>query len=215
MPDTAAVTLPEHLGFGRYFTERIFVQRYDAQRGWHDAHVAPANALEVDAAASVLHCGQDVFEGTKAYRRPDGKVNLFRPEKNCERFNASARRMGMPEIDVAAHIAAIEQIVVLESHWVPSRPGAALYIRPVMIATEPILEVRPSEQYLHFILLSPVGPYFGGGLKPIAVHIERDYVRAARGGTGEAKTGAHATAVTIKCCGWTPSSGAMSRSSAV
>jgi branched-chain amino acid aminotransferase len=192
MPDTAAaVTLPEQLGFGRHFTERIFVQRYSAQRGWHDARVAPSKTLEIDAAASVLHCGQDVFEGTKAYRRADGHVNLFRPEKNCERFNASARRMGMPEIDVAAHIAAIEQIVALEQHWIPAQPGAALYIRPVMIATEPVLEVRPSEQYLHFILLSPVGPYFGGALKPIAVQVERDYVRAARGGTGDAKTTAN------------------------
>lgn len=191
MPDTASATLPEQLGFGRYFTERIFVQRYNTQHGWHGARIAPTKTLELDAAASVLHCGQDVFEGTKAYRRPDGAVNLFRPEKNCERFNASARRMGMPEIEVAAHIAAIKQIVTLEQHWIPTQPGAALYIRPVLIATEPVLEVRPSEQYLHFILLSPVGPYFGGGLKPIAVQVERDYVRAAHGGTGEAKTTAN------------------------
>lgn len=191
MPDTASAMLPEQLGFGRYFTDRIFVQRYNTQHGWHDARIAPTKTLELDAAASVLHCGQDVFEGTKAYRRPDGAVNLFRPEKNCERFNASARRMGMPEIEVAAHIAAIKQIVTLEQHWIPTQPGAALYIRPVLIATEPVLEVRPSEQYLHFILLSPVGPYFGGGLKPIAVQVEREYVRAAHGGTGEAKTTAN------------------------
>jgi branched-chain amino acid aminotransferase len=191
MPDTASVTLPEQLGFGRFFTDRIFVQRYDTQRGWHDARIATTKTLELEAAASVLHCGQDVFEGTKAYCRPDGAVNLFRPEKNCERLNASARRMGMPEIGIVAHMAAIEQIVTLEQHWIPTQPGAALYIRPVLIATEPVLEVRPSEQYLHFILLSPVGPYFGGGLKPIAVQVERDYVRAARGGTGEAKTTAN------------------------
>jgi branched-chain amino acid aminotransferase len=191
MPDAAPITLPEQLGFGRYFTERIFVQRYSTQRGWHDARIAPTKTLEIDAAASVLHCGQGVFEGTKAYRRPDGKVNLFRPEKNCQRFNASARRMGMPDIEVAAHLQAIEQLVALEQHWIPTQPGAALYIRPVMIATESSLEVRPSEQYLHFILLSPVGPYFGGGLNPISVHVERDYVRAALGGTGEAKTTAN------------------------
>ncbi len=191
MPDTAPVTLPEQLGFGRYFTDRIFVQRYNTQQGWHDARIATTKTLELDAAASVLHCGQAVFEGTKAYRRPDAAVNLFRPEKNCERFNASARRMGMPEIDVAAHIAAIKQIVTLEQRWIPTQPGSALYIRPVMIAIESVLEVRPSNDYLHFILLSPVGPYFGGGLKPIAVQVERDYVRAARGGTGEAKTTAN------------------------
>jgi branched-chain amino acid aminotransferase len=182
------VHFPDVLGFGRYFTNRMFTQRFSPDQGWHDAAITAYQALPLDPASQVLHCGQDVFEGAKAYQRPDGKINLFRIEQNMARFNRSAVRMGMPEIDAESHINAVETLVALEHEWIPSQPGSALYVRPVMISTETTLEVRASQTFLHFIILSPVGPYFGTGLSPVPVFISHDYVRAVRGGTGEAKT---------------------------
>ncbi|MEQ8663697.1 MAG: branched-chain amino acid aminotransferase, partial [Gammaproteobacteria bacterium] len=140
------------------------------------------------SATTVYHNGQMIFDGTKAYRRDDGNINLFRTALNAERFNASAVRMGMPPVDVARHVAAITELVRLEHRWVPDRPGTALYIRPVMIATEKTLEVRASHEYLHYVILSPVAPYFADGFAPVSVYVSDDYVRAVRGGTGEAKT---------------------------
>lgn len=186
-----AVQLPAELGFGRHFTNRMFTQRYTAKRGWHDATIGPYRALDLDPAAQILHSGQNIFEGTKAYLRPDGRVNFFRIDRNMARFNRSAERMSMPQVDPEAHIAAIETLVRLEHEWIPGEPGSALYIRPVMIAAEPTLEVRAARSFLHYIILSPVGPYFGSGLKPVSVYISHDHVRAVRGGTGEAKTTAN------------------------
>ncbi|MGH8676776.1 MAG: branched-chain amino acid aminotransferase [Burkholderiales bacterium] len=182
------VQLSEELGFGRHFTNRMFSQRYSPELGWHDAVIGPYESLGLDPAAQVLHCGQDVFEGTKAYRRSDGRVNFFRIDRNMARFNRSAARLSMPAIDPEVHIEAIQTLVKLEHAWIPTQRGSALYIRPVMLGTEPTLEVRGSRTFLHFIILSPVGPYFGSGLKPVPVFISHDYVRAVRGGTGEAKT---------------------------
>jgi branched-chain amino acid aminotransferase len=183
-----APDLPAVLGFGRYFTRRMFTQRFSAERGWHDARIGPYAPLALDPASLALHSGQMVFEGTKAYRRPDGDVNLFRVERNAERFNRSAARIGMPQVDVDEHVQAIVELVALERHWVPSEPGAALYIRPVMLGMDRSLEVRASREYLHYIILSPVGPYFGGGFQPVSVYVSHEHVRAVRGGTGEAKT---------------------------
>ena len=182
---------PETLGFGRYFTNRMFTQRYSPEQGWHDAAITAYQPLALDPASGVLHCGQDVFEGIKAYLRPDGRINLFRIDQHMARFNRSASRMGMPPIDADLHIDAIKALVGLEHEWIPSQPGAALYIRPVMVSSETTLEVRASQTFLHFIILSPVGPYFGSGLSPVPVFISHDYVRAVRGGTGEAKTTAN------------------------
>jgi branched-chain amino acid aminotransferase len=176
------------LGFGRYFTNRMFTRHFSPESGWHDAAIVAYQPLALDPASQVLHCGQDVFEGAKAYRRPDGKINLFRIDQNMSRFNRSAVRMGMPQVDADEHIEAIETLVRMEREWIPSQPGSALYIRPVMVSTESTLEVRASRTFLHFIILSPVGPYFGTGLSPVPVFISHDYVRAVRGGTGEAKT---------------------------
>ena len=186
--DSVPQPLPRDLGFGRYFTNRMFTQRFSVEMGWHDAAIVPYGPLNLDPAAQVFHSGQMVFEGTKAYRRPDGSLNLFRVEKNAERFNRSAARIGMPEVDAQAHLQAIDQLVSLEHLWVPEQAGAALYIRPVMISVERTLEVRASREYLHYIILSPVGPYFPGGFKPVSVYVSDAYVRAVRGGTGEAKT---------------------------
>ena len=186
--ETHPIELPASLGFGRIFTDRMFTQRYTAGRGWHDATIGPYRALTLDPATTVYHNGQMIFDGTKAYRRDDGDVNLFRTALNAERFNASALRMGMPAVPVDDHVAAIRELVRLEQRWVPERPGTALYIRPVMIATEKTLEVRASREYLHYIILSPVAPYFADGFAPVSVYVSDDFVRAVRGGTGEAKT---------------------------
>jgi len=186
--DAVPTNLPKELGFGRVFTGRMFTQRYTAQKGWHDAVIGPYRPLALDPAAEVFHCGQMIFDGTKAYRRPDGNLNLFRVEKNAERFNNSASRMAMPGVDIGEHVQAISELVRLEHAWTPNQEGAALYIRPVMIATENTLEVRASREFLHYIILSPVGPYFSGGFKPVSVFVSDQYVRTVRGGTGEAKT---------------------------
>ncbi|MSR15163.1 MAG: branched-chain amino acid aminotransferase [Gammaproteobacteria bacterium] len=186
--ETSPLTLPSELGFGRYFTDRMFTQRYAATTGWHDAVIGPYQPISLDPAAQVLHNGQMIFEGTKAYRRADGGVNLFRPDRNAARFNRSAQRMGMPEVPPELHIRAIETLVKLEARWVPGAPNTALYIRPTMIATEKDLAVRAPREFLHFIIASPVAPYFAGGFAPVAVYVPHDYVRAVRGGTGEAKT---------------------------
>src|SRR6185436_9509448 len=184
----APPTLPSPLGFGRHFTARMFTQQYLAGRGWHDALIGPYRPLVLDPAAQVFHCGQMIFEGTKAYLRPDGNLNLFRVEKNAERFNRSAARLAMPEVDANEHVHAITELVRLEHGWVPKEEGAALYIRPVMVAVENTLEVRASRSFLHYIILSPVAPYFAGGFKPVSVFVSDGYVRTVRGGTGEAKT---------------------------
>jgi branched-chain amino acid aminotransferase len=184
----APAVLPDPLGFGRHFTARMFTRRYTAGRGWHDALIGPYRPLALDPAAQVFHCGQMVFEGTKAYPRSDGNINLFRVEKNADRFNRSAARLAMPEVDIDEHVQAIAELVKLEHGWVPKQEGAALYIRPVMIAVENTLEVRSSRHFLHYIILSPVAPYFPGGFRPVSVLVSDSYVRTVRGGTGEAKT---------------------------
>jgi branched-chain amino acid aminotransferase len=168
--------------------DRMFMQSYTPEKGWSDATIGPYQPLVLDPATSVFHYAQEIFEGTKAYRRPDGGVNLFRPWENMRRFSNSARRMAMPEVDVEDHLAAVIQLVALEQRWVPDPPGA-LYIRPVMIATEPALGVHASESYLHYIILSPVGSYFPQGFSPVPVFISHKYRRAVKGGVGEAKTG--------------------------
>lgn len=181
-------SLPADLGFGRIFCNRMFSQRYSPEQGWHDARIGPYRPLSLDPAAIVLHYGQAIFEGLKAYRRPDGDINLFRPWENAARFNRSARRMAMPEVDPEDHLQAMIELVRLEHEWVPAQEGASLYIRPTLIATDGTLGVRASQSYLHYIIVGPVGPYFASGFDPVAVYISRFYVRAVRGGTGEAKT---------------------------
>jgi len=186
--ESTTIDLPKELGFGRYFSDRMFSQSYLSGHGWRDARIGPYSPITLDPATTVYHNGQMIFEGTKAYRRADGDINLFRPELNMERFNLSADRMGMPNIDSDFHLRAIEDLVRLEHRWVPSQEGTALYIRPVMIATEKSLEVRSSREYRHFIILSPVAPYFASGFGPVSVYVSHDFVRSVRGGTGEAKT---------------------------
>lgn len=190
--------LPADLGFGRYFTNRMFLQRFEEAKGWHDASIGPYRDLQLNPAAEAFQCGQMVFDGTKAYRRPDGHLNLFRVESNAERFNKSAERMGMPTVEAGFHVEVISELVRLEHRWVPEDADASLYIRPVMIASEAALEVRASREYLHYIIVSPVGAYFANGFNPISVYVSDDHVRAVRGGTGEAKTpGNYAASIAI------------------
>jgi branched-chain amino acid aminotransferase len=167
----------------------MFTQRYTPDIGWHDARIGPYQPLSLDPATVVLHYGQEIFEGLKAYRRPDGNINLFRPWENTQRFNHSAQRMAMAGVDLEDHLEAITELVRLEHEWVPDQDGASLYIRPVLIGADISLGVHASHSYLHYIILSPVGPYFATGFNPVAVYVSRDYVRAVRGGTGSAKTG--------------------------
>jgi branched-chain amino acid aminotransferase len=177
------------LGFGKHFTDRMFVMQYTAGQGWHSPRIQPYGPLSLDPACAVLHYAQEIFEGLKAFRRPDGRIALFRAMDNVRRFNRSASRMSMPEVDEAFFLKAIKDLVRLEADWVPRSEGTSLYIRPTMIATDPYLGVRPSETYLCYVILSPVGAYYKGGMAPVKIWISDEYVRVAPGGTGEAKTG--------------------------
>jgi branched-chain amino acid aminotransferase len=179
----------EDFGFGNKFANRMFIEKYRAGLGWHDAQICPYQPLILDPATAVFHYAQEIFEGTKAYRRPDGNINLFRPWENMKRFNDSARRMAMPAVDEEDHLAAIVRLIELEAGWVPSVPGSALYIRPTMIATQAALGVHASSEYLHFVIIGPVGAYFKEGFSPVPVYISNSYRRAVRGGTGDVKTG--------------------------
>ena len=188
---------PAKLGFGQVFSNRMFTQTWNAEQGWHDAKIGPYGPISLDPATAVFHYAQEIFEGTKAYRRADGNINLFRPWENARRFNRSADRMAMQLVDEESHVEAIVQLVKLEHQWVPSGDGESLYIRPTLIATEPALGVHASSSYLHYIIVGPVGAYFASGFNPISVYISDDYVRAVRGGTGEAKCGGNYAASLI------------------
>ena len=178
-----------NLVFGKQFTDRMFVMEYDSGKGWHSARIQPYGPFVLDPAAMVFHYSQEIFEGLKAFRRADGTIALFRPADNVARFNRSARRMCMPEVDEKFFLDALLRLIRLEADWVPHNEGTSLYIRPTMIATEPMLGVRPSNKYLCYIILSPVGAYYKGGVAPVKIWISDFYVRATEGGTGEAKTG--------------------------
>lgn len=179
----------EDFGFGNKFANRMFVQKYTSEKGWHDAKIAPYQPFSLEPATAVFHYGQEIFEGTKAYRRPDGNINLFRPWENMKRFNDSARRMAMSVVDEEEHLAGIIKLIELEHEWVPDVPGSALYIRPTMIATEAALGVHASNSFLHFVIIGPVGAYFKEGFNPVPVYISDTYRRAVQGGTGDVKTG--------------------------
>jgi branched-chain amino acid aminotransferase len=184
----ARTTLERDLGFGKYFADLMFRMRYVEGPGWHDAAIVPYEPIALDPAAMVLHYGQEIFEGQKAYRWPDGQLAMFRPEANAARLNRSAARLCMPAVPVDDQIAATFSLVSMLAPWAPG-PPSALYVRATMIATEPALGVRVSKEYLYFIICSPVGPYFPKGFAPVRVKAEPVYVRAAEGGTGDAKCG--------------------------
>lgn len=177
------------LGFGKIFTDHMYVMPYSPEQGWHDPVIEPYHSLELEPSAMVFHYGQEMFEGLKAYRTEDGRTLLFRPDKNIERANRSNRRLCIPEIPPEDFLNALKTLVNVEKDWIPTAPGTSLYIRPFVIATDPFLGVRPADHYLFIIILSPSGAYYESGLDPVKIWIEDDYVRAVRGGIGEAKTG--------------------------
>ncbi|MFV0127613.1 branched-chain amino acid aminotransferase [Streptomyces sp. HMX112] len=177
-------------GFGRHFTDHMVTIKWTEGRGWHDAQLTPYAPLSIDPANMTLHYAQEIFEGLKAYRHPDGSVATFRPEANAERFQASARRMAMPELPVETFVAACDALVQQDKAWVPAHGGEeSLYLRPFMIATEVGLGVRPANEYLFLVIASPAGAYFPGGVRPVSIWLSEDRVRAVPGGIGFAKTG--------------------------
>ncbi|MEU3647212.1 branched-chain amino acid aminotransferase [Lentzea sp. NPDC034063] len=174
-------------GFGQHFTDHMVTIRWNREQGWHDAEVGPYSTLALDPAAMVLHYGQAIFEGLKAYRQPDGSIASFRPAANAERFRASARRMAMPELPDELFLESVRQILAVDDRWVPSAEEESLYLRPFMISTEKGLGVRPATEYLYVLIASPAGSYFASGVRPVSVWLSTEYVRAAPGGTGAAK----------------------------
>ncbi|MFP3984306.1 MAG: branched-chain amino acid aminotransferase [Desulfurivibrionaceae bacterium] len=177
-----------NLGFGNIFTDHMFVMEYNEAEGWHQARICPYRTFSLDPAAMVLHYGQAIFEGLKAYRGKDDKIFFFRPEDNLRRLNNSALRMCMPEVDRTEIRKALKKLVDIEQDWVPASQGSSLYIRPTMVATEPGLGVRPAREYMFFIILSPVGAYYPEGFNPVTISVTDKYVRAVRGGVGNVKT---------------------------
>ncbi len=181
---------PENpLKFGTIFTDHMFIMNYETGKGWHDPRIVPYQPVVLEPSAMVFHYGQEMFEGLKAYRADDGRILLFRPDMNAKRTNHTNERLCIPKIPEEDFVQAVKELVKIDAAWIPNRKETSLYIRPFIIATDPFLGVRPSDTYLFMIILSPVGAYYPEGLNPVKIWIEDDYVRAVRGGIGEAKTG--------------------------
>ena len=188
---------PDNLKFGTVFTDHMFIMDYDPENGWHDGRIVPYGPIPMDPASSVFHYGQEMFEGLKAYKTKEGKVQLFRPDMNAKRTNNTNKRMCMPQIDENLYIDAIKALVSVDKDWIPQKPDTALYIRPFIIATDKYLGVSASSHYKFMIILSPVGPYYESGLAPTKIYVENEYVRSAPGGTGFAKIGGNYAAAMI------------------
>ncbi|WP_284976754.1 branched-chain amino acid aminotransferase [Arthrobacter sp. efr-133-TYG-104] len=193
VPDQERALILANPGFGDYFTDHTAVIDYKVDAtgtgGWAHARIEPYGPIYLDPSAAVLHYGQEIFEGLKAYRHSDGSIWTFRPEANAARLNRSARRLALPELPPAYFLGAIRELVRADRDWVPAGDGQALYLRPFMIATEAFLGVRPAREFSFRVIASPAGNYFGGEVKPISIWISREYARAGRGGTGAAKCG--------------------------
>lgn len=183
-PDAAS------LSFGKVFTDHMLIMEHD-EDGWHDARIVPYGPFSIEPSSMVLHYGQAIFEGLKAYRTPEGKINLFRPAANFKRMNLSCERLCIPKIDEAYALEGLLDLIRLEQDWVPSAPDTSLYIRPYIFANDPYIGVKASTRYIYAIILSPVGPYYAEGLKPVKIYVEDEYVRAVRGGLGFTKAAAN------------------------
>ena len=177
---------PKDIGFAKYFTDHMFFMEYDEEQGWHDARIMPYGPLSLDPAATTLHYAQEAFEGLKAYKNPEGKVNLFRPDMNAARMRRTCERMCIPEIDEDLFVSAVEELVKLDQDWIPDLPGTSLYIRPFVISPELNLAPVAAKSYWFIIILTPVTPYHS---KVSHILVEDEYIRAAVGGTGFAKCG--------------------------
>jgi len=179
----------ENLAFGVTFTDHMFVMDYTEGQGWHDPVIMPYGPIQLMPSSMVLHYAQEVFEGLKAYKTPQGEVQLFRPQENFKRMNRSNERMCIPQIDEDFIMSALKTLVKIDEAWIPTSPGTSLYIRPFIFATDPFIGVRVSQTYKLMIIMSPVGSYYKGGLAPCRIYVEDEYARTVRGGTGEAKCG--------------------------
>ncbi|MEA1923598.1 MAG: branched-chain amino acid aminotransferase, partial [Pseudomonadota bacterium] len=183
-----SIPTTDELGFGVHFSDHMLVMDYNLEKGWHGTRIEPYGPIQIDPSMMALHYGQAIFEGMKAFRASDGNINLFRARDHFRRFNDSARRVCIPEIDVEELFAGLEKLLEVDNQWVPSAHGTALYIRPFIFATDEFLGVRPSHSYKLMIILSPVGAYYSEGFNPVKIMVEDKYVRAVRGGIGEIKT---------------------------
>lgn len=179
----------QKLGFGKIFTDHMFMMNYTEGKGWYDPRIVPFQNLTMSPAAMVFHYGQEMFEGLKAYRGEDGKTYLFRPDMNAKRTNVTNERLCIPYLPEEDFVQAVSAVVKLDQDWIPEGKGTSLYIRPFIIATDEFLGVAPSENYLFVVILSPSGAYYESGLEPVGIWIEDEYVRAVRGGMGYTKTG--------------------------
>lgn len=192
-PSPAAVEAREAVlaepGFGRHFTDHMVSIDWTLEDGWSDARVEPYGPLQIDPASAVLHYGQEIFEGMKAYRRADGSVWTFRPEENAKRMQRSAARLALPQLPVELFVEAVRQLVEVDEAWVPAGGENSLYLRPFMIANEVFLGVRAAQTVRFMVIASPAGPYFAGGVKPVSIWLSTEYNRAGKGGTGAAKCG--------------------------
>jgi len=190
VPEERRAAIVADPGFGRYFTDHMVTIPWNSERGWHTPSVVPYGPLLLDPASMVLHYGQEIFEGLKAYQQPDGTVASFRPDANAARFRSSAARLAMAELPDELFLASLTELLTADRAWVPAAGGEmSVYLRPFMIATEVGLGVRPAAEYLYCLIASPAGSYFPGGVKPVDVWLCTDYTRAAVGGTGTAKCG--------------------------
>ena len=176
-------------GFGKYFTDHMVDICWSLRGGWHRPRVAPYGPISLDPAAAVLHYGQEIFEGMKAYRHADGSIHTFRPEANAARMQRSAIRLALPELPTEYFIESLRQLIALDAAWVPSAPETSLYLRPFMFAKEAFLGVRPAEKVNYYVIASPAGAYFAGGVTPVSIWLSTNYSRAGKGGMGAAKTG--------------------------
>jgi branched-chain amino acid aminotransferase len=182
------VEIPENLIFGKVFSTHMFEMTYDESKGgWIDPQITKVDTLDLSPAAMVFHYGQAIFEGLKAFKQVDGKIAMFRPRDNFQRLNNSAERLCMPKVDIDFALEALKELVSVDKEWIPDRPGYSLYIRPVMFSTDPVLGVRPSDTYKLYFLLSPVGPYYPEGFKPVPILATDKYIRAAAKGVGSCK----------------------------
>lgn len=177
------------LGFGKIFTDHMFVMDYTPDLGWHDAKIVPYGPIAMNPASTCLHYSQEVFEGMKAYRTAEGKIQLFRPQENFKRLSVSCDRICIPAFDEEFLLYALNELIKIDADWVPHTDGASLYIRPFIIGTEDSLGAHASTQYKFMIIMSPSGAYYSTGLNPVKIYVETKYVRAVAGGTGFAKTG--------------------------
>lgn len=177
------------LGFGHIFTDHMFLMDYETGKGWHSPRIVPFGPIPMSPASSCLHYAQEIFEGLKAYRTPEGKIQLFRPQENFKRMMNSCDRLVIPKPDPGFLLDALKQLITIEKDWVPHTKGASLYIRPFIFSNQNMLGVHPSDNYIYCVILSPSGAYYASGLDPVKIYVETQYVRTVRGGMGMAKTG--------------------------